>query len=66
MAQDIDTTDLEKAHEILGRIWDESIDLKPLLKGASSDVLFALGQALGSIGTARALIGRDIDKARRQ
>jgi hypothetical protein len=34
-------------------------------KGVSSDTIFAIGQLIGQIDKAKALMGRDIDEARR-
>jgi hypothetical protein len=58
---DAEPSDLANAHGILASALELVISVRGLLQGASSDTLFAAGEAAGVISKAKALVGRDID-----
>jgi hypothetical protein len=64
------TKNMEAVHAILNAAYEAIGQLKSgnherLLDGLGSDTLVAIGYAMGSIGKAKAMVGRDIDDARR-
>lgn len=57
------TKEAEAAHAVLNKAFDTILTCRPALSGVSPDTAFAIGEALGAISKARALLGRDIDQA---
>lgn len=57
------TDDLKAAHAKLHAMVEEihRLNAQGLLDGASMDTIFAVGEAMGVISKAKALLGRDID-----
>jgi hypothetical protein len=61
--------ELRALHALLQRAADELVEFR--FRGAvpdslSSDTAFAIGEALGVLSKAKALVGRDIDDAKQQ
>jgi hypothetical protein len=57
-------SDLAAIHATLQRAYDEVATLYRNVDGVSPDTAFAIGEALGVLSKAKALVGRDIDQAR--
>lgn len=56
----------EEIHAVLFEAWEQITALRGRCEFLiSTDTAFALGLALGTIGQAKALVGRDIDQARK-
>lgn len=56
----------EQIHAVLYEAWERIAALRGRCEFLiSTDSAFAIGLALGSIGQATALVGRDIDQARK-
>lgn len=55
----------EQIHEILFTAYASVAELRGRCELVSSDTGFAIGMVLGTIGQAKALVGRDIDQARK-
>jgi hypothetical protein len=53
----------EAAHSVLVKAFDTLLTCRPMMHGVSPDTAFAIGEALGALSKARALLGRDIDQA---
>ena len=56
--------DLVKAHAVLTLAYNAMKALYGHIEGVSPDAAFAMGEALGMLGKAKALVGRDIDQLR--
>ena len=57
-------TGLRDLHWELGEIQRKFGYLRQLVSDGSTDTVFALGEAMGTIGKVKALVGRDIDQGR--
>ena len=55
-----------ETHRILTEAYKLVAQLYPVKEPISSDTAFAIGEALGVLSKAKALVGRDIDDIRRQ
>lgn len=56
------STELEVAHATLEAAYLTVLSLRGQLEHASTDTIFAIGEAAGLIAKAKALLGRDIDQ----
>jgi hypothetical protein len=56
----------EAIHAILLDAHDRVAKLRGNVETVSSDSVFAIGQSLGMLSQAKALVGRDVDDARRR
>jgi hypothetical protein len=57
---------LQEVHGVLREALDRLARLHGELDSVSTDTAFAIGEALGMISRAKALVGRDIDDARQR
>ena len=53
---------LKEIHEVLQQAFDAVAALHGQIDGVSPDTAFAIGEALGTLGKAKALLGHDIDQ----
>ncbi len=53
-------------HAVVQQAYDLMIGLYGKCDDVSSDSAFAIGEALGVLGKAKALVGRDIDAMRKE
>lgn len=60
------TTNAQAIHATLQGIFNELFRVSLDKNGLSVDTIFALGEALGVVSKAKALVGRDIDDAQRR
>jgi hypothetical protein len=59
-----DTLNAESVHETLKIAFEELVRVSGNFEGLKMDTVFALGEALGILSKAKALVGRDVDDAR--
>jgi hypothetical protein len=52
---------LKEIHEVLLQAYVAVAALHGQMDGVSTDTAFAIGEALGTLGKAKGLVGRDID-----
>ena len=53
---------LKEIHKVLRQAFDAVAALRGQCDEVSADTAFAIGEALGTLGKAKGLVGRDIDQ----